>query len=145
MLVQNDISLNFDLEEGTIGKITKKRDEEDEDGFRKIKDQYIKVTSVNSEDGKFEVEYEEITEEEAQQIRKNGDYVDELADALKDKLDSKELLKDALSEMDTEERKELLDDLEDEETDTEVENEGGCHQLVVNKDGEEQNRIMVRH
>jgi len=104
-----------------------------------VENQWIKINSVTNQEGEFHLEYEEISEEEAQRLQKSGDYIDELADALKDKLDSKELLKDALADHTAEERKEILDDLESEE-DTEVKNEGGCHKLVV---GDKE--IMVRH
>lgn len=143
MILDNKYDISFD-EDGEIGKITERKDEKDDDGFREIKEQFIRVKSIENKDGKFSIEYEEITEEEAQRIKKNQDYVDELAEALKDKLDSKELLKDALSDLPEEERKEMLEDLEDDESDTEVKNEGGCHQLVINKGGEESHRLMVR-
>ena len=134
MFLRNDKTISIG-EDGKIGKIENWKDadeeEQDEDIMGRVKNvetQWIKIKGVTNKEGEFGIEYEEISEEEAQRIKKNSDYIDELAEALKDKLDSKELLKDALSEYPPEERKEMLEELED--GDAEVENEGGCHKLT---------------
>lgn len=132
MFIKNEdfnLSINIDKRLGVISQPEENPDEDQE--FPDIARKPIKITSINKEDGKLDLEWEEITEEEFHQIRHNSKYVDDIAEKVKDKLDAEMLVKDAIADLDEETRKRVKEKLEDSEDDVEVKNQSGCHELHV--------------